>query len=138
MDSGLLGIEEIDDQHAGIVAALGRLREATQRGVDWYTRHEEVVQLRELCAVHFRVEESLMRLHGCPGLEAHARDHRRFDRQLSDLAVRSVIMPLEPGTVDLLCAWWARHVSELDQAYIDWFARRPPVIGPPYSTTGAA
>ena len=123
MDSGSVGIEEIDDQHAAISVALGRVREATRNVADWYSRHEEVLQLRELCALHFRVEESLMRLYGFPGREAHADEHRRFERQLSELAVRAVTLPIETCAADALASWWAVHIRRSDRAYVDWFAR---------------
>lgn len=126
MDSGSVGIKEIDDQHAAILAALGRVRESARDVADWCARHEEILQLRELCAMHFRVEESLMRLHRFPGHEAHADEHRRFERQLSELAVRAVTLPIETHVVDALASWWDVHIRESDKAYAVWFAGASP------------
>ena len=129
MDWDRVGIEEIDREHAAIHARLGALAAAAAGGRDWCEGYAHVEALRELCAVHFGVEESLMRLHDFPGLTAHRDEHRRFSGLLSDLQRRVVSTPLDPGAIGFIDAWWTRHIRNADRLYVEWFVGRPvPVL----------
>lgn len=120
-----LGVVEIDQQHDGIFALLKVMRAAAAARANWYARYEQVSKLREKSTLHFEVEESLMRIHGFPGLDLHAREHREFETLLSELLLRSVHTPLGEGAVEFLEQWWALHIPRHDREYMEWFVRAP-------------
>lgn len=73
----LLGIPEIDVQHAAICELLAALRNAIALDDQRHLIHPALKRLHHLLATHFRYEEEMMRMMNYPDLQQHTKSHNK-------------------------------------------------------------
>jgi len=112
-----IGIKEIDDQHRDIVHCISDIEQAVARQEQWSGVHWGMVNLENLSQVHFKVEESLMRIHGYRHLDDHASDHARFLLLLKELQQRALAGRISQERIYALHEWWDEHIQKHDQPY---------------------
>jgi hemerythrin len=113
-----IGVAEIDDQHRQLFARADALLAAMKLRRPADEVRQLVTFLGEYCQHHFRMEESLMRERGLPGLDAHAAQHALFTGHFDDIAEAferkgpsiSVTVDLQ----DLVCRWLVEHIASVD------------------------
>jgi len=112
-----LGDETLDAQHQVLFRSARKFLDAAASGASKEDVDRLLRFLEDYAEVHFRFEESLMRAHGYPGLDAHAWEHEQFIRRLR--AEGPEARSGTPGAVrtlaELVRAWLARHVGGSDQ-----------------------
>jgi hemerythrin len=94
-------------------------------GGDTGAASETVARLLDFTRVHFSGEETLMRLHGYPGADAHAAAHATL---LSEAVAIGHAHGLgEPSRAAEACvrlrAWLVEHIDGMDAAFDGWCTR---------------
>ena len=121
-----VGIDEIDDQHKGLVECIANLEksiEAIDEKQRWTAIHYAVVQLFDYARIHFSVEESLMRILGYPQRDAHIAQHKVFTSFLENVQRKSVTHDIDGDEiVGFLREWLLTHIVRDDKQYAAWFA----------------
>ncbi|OHC66786.1 MAG: hypothetical protein A2045_16385 [Rhodocyclales bacterium GWA2_65_20] len=120
-----VGIDEIDDQHKGLVNCIANLEKSIE-GVDerqrWTAIHYAIVQLTDYTRIHFSVEESLMRILGYPQRDAHMVQHNIFVSFLENVQRKSITHDIsEDEIVRYLREWLLTHILRDDKQYAVWF-----------------
>jgi hemerythrin len=118
-----VGIDEIDQQHQGLISLLNELHEATlvQHGSD--VCDSILNQLIEQTRIHFAVEESLMRILAYQDYQDHKYHHDQLLNQVLALKEkvhqgrRSISFEL----LHFLKQWLIRHIIEEDNLYVAHF-----------------
>ncbi len=114
-----VGIPEIDEQHMMLFSLLNQLGAAIheKHGSSACTRILD--ELVEYTRLHFALEESLMRLSGYPGLEAHKRLHRDLIDDVGVLRakVQQGKAAISFELMQFLRRWLTRHILQSDQEY---------------------
>lgn len=117
-----LGIEEIDDQHRGLVDILNRLHDERDRGAD--VVRTTVADMGRYAEEHFSYEEERMAGQGYPDLASHRSVHQRFREQVAEFA-----RGLELGVVDVddvldyLKQWLVSHIMRVDREFARFLGR---------------
>jgi len=111
------GVEEIDDQHRRLYAAVADLhRSMRQGGVE--SVPETLAFLRRYVVEHFATEERQMAATGYPGLADHQAAHRAFVAEFTRLESAIAERGAQPSLVVELSDWlgqWLRdHVRRVD------------------------
>ena len=113
-DEYLVSVEEIDDQHRRVFAAVGELQRAADRSREAFA--QVLRGLAGYAVEHFSAEERLMEESGYPGFAAHQGEHQRFTRTLLGFEAEFQAGRAEAG--DLLLAltnWLPRHITGEDR-----------------------
>jgi hemerythrin len=121
-DEFSVGIAEIDQQHKGFVDLFVMVDNAIGNGERWSEVFFKLEQLREHARFHFAVEESLLRIHHFPGLEAHIEMHRHFMSKLDQLQMTTLSRQVTMDTIHYLRDWYAEHMRVADQEYVRYIA----------------
>jgi hemerythrin len=121
-----LGIDEIDEQHKVLVNCISSLETSIEDPDEkqrWAAIHYAIVQLSDYTRIHFTVEESVMRILGYPGLDAHIEQHRVFVSYLKDVERKSITHDVrEDEIVSFLRKWLLTHIVNEDRQYANFFA----------------
>ena len=118
-----LGIESIDTQHEELFRVINSLYDKIQRGTDVNALVEGLDSLRSYVKYHFRTEESLMRDHGYPDLEAHRDEHTLFAGRIEEFAQRpmgDIEATLEELQIFLM-QWLVKHIQRTDRKFMLFF-----------------
>lgn len=125
-----LGINEIDDQHKGLINCIAALESSIEDPDEkqrWAAIHYAIVQLSDYTRIHFTVEESLMRVLGYPGLDEHIAQHGVFIAYLKDMERKSITHDVrEEEIVSFLRKWLLNHILVDDKNYASFFAQSSP------------
>jgi hemerythrin len=124
-DSLLTGIKEIDDQHRVLFDVIARLELAVSQEDKWSAVHYALVELSSYVNIHFAVEESLMRLHDYPDLEAHIASHRAFSAELAEIKKHSIREDVSESMTTLVKTWLVHHIGKEDFAYVPHLRTQP-------------
>ncbi len=118
-----VGVDELDSQHKVLVGLVNELHEALTQGREREVLDAVLTRLVEYTRIHFAVEESLMRLLGYPGLDAHMEEHRALIARLNALRRKAdagdATVSIE--LMDFLKLWLTSHIMESDQRYARHF-----------------
>lgn len=124
-DAYSVGVEEIDEQHKGLVRLLNSLHQAIHERHGTEVSRRILNELTEYTRVHFAVEESLMRISGYPDFENHKKIHGVLIQQVQEMQAR-----IDAGTAKVsfellhfLKHWLAHHIVESDKAFGRHFAQ---------------
>ncbi len=117
-DTPQTGIKEIDDQHQVLFDVLARLEQAVGTEDKWSAVHFALVELTNFVAIHFTVEEALMRLHDYPDINAHIASHRAFSAALADIKKHSIRQDVSEAMTNLVRNWLIQHIGKEDLAYV--------------------
>lgn len=123
-----IGIPRVDAQHQELVKAFNDLQAAMREGKG----SENVVPLLrflgQYAVSHFSVEESLMRLHQYPGLEAHRAAHEEFKADFGQLLMETESTKHRVAkTMQVsgrLLEWLFSHIKRMDKEMGTYLAAR--------------
>lgn len=122
-----LGINEIDEQHKGLINCISALEMSIENPDEkqrWAAIHYAIVQLSDYTRIHFTVEESLMRVLGYPELNAHVAQHGVFTAYLKDMERKSITHDVRgEEIVSFLRGWLLNHILVDDKHYAAYFAQ---------------
>ena len=116
-----IGNEMIDSQHVELFGFFDKFVDGCANGKGKETLIDLHKSLKEYANSHFRDEEALMQSSGYPDIEQHKREHRKFQRDMSEL--REKISAHGVTLIDLvqtnkaLVGWLVNHVKEVDQKF---------------------
>ncbi|MGB0127266.1 MAG: bacteriohemerythrin [Rhodocyclaceae bacterium] len=117
-DSYRVGIEEIDRQHQALVEMINIIDAAVSEGVAAAVVAKLLSDLRAYTRYHFAAEEQLMLEGNCDPehLRAHLRQHRDFERSLSQIRrAYDVSGPAVAGSLlEFLLNWLKSHMLASD------------------------
>lgn len=119
-----VGIQEIDEQHKALAECVTAIENAVKGRDRWLSVHSALIRAADIARIHFAVEESLMRIHAYPGLEAHAAEHRRFSNHLDELQRKTLTVRMSEEAIALIQGWLETHVPNHDKLYATHFLRR--------------
>ena len=122
-----IGIQEIDEQHAQLVACLDRLEFWVEKGQGFAAALDALNSLNTYVEEHFTFEEAFLRQHRYPKLEEHIEEHQKIMTDLSHLTQRV----LDGGDIDqellgLIREWIITHIGVEDVEYATAFAKPKP------------
>lgn len=121
-DEYSVGIAEIDQQHKGFIDLFSVVDDAIGNRERWSEVFFKLEQLREHARFHFAVEESLLRIHNFPGLEAHIEMHKHFMSKLDQLQMTTLSRQVTLDTIHYLRDWYAEHMRGADQEYVRYIS----------------
>jgi two-component system, NtrC family, sensor kinase len=118
-DDYSVGIEEVDQQHRGLVDMINRLDLAIAEGASTAVVGKLLGDLKSYTHYHFSTEEHLMREGGCDSahLRLHLRQHRDFERSLEQFArAYDVSGSVVAGSLlEFLIKWLMSHIMGSDK-----------------------
>ncbi|MDD5298674.1 MAG: bacteriohemerythrin [Rhodocyclaceae bacterium] len=120
-DALSIGIEDIDDQHKGLIALINDVWKALMSHAAAQNIESIVLDLDDYTCTHFKEEEALQERYGYPGLEAHKESHAFFIGKVKELDARIAageIIGLE--LLEFLSDWLTYHISIVDRQYADF------------------
>jgi len=115
-----VGIQEIDAQHKILLDLTNQLYVLVMKRANNMKICDMANQLSNYGIVHFTVEESLMRLFGYSGYEAHRQKHEEIRQQLFEslyIRVNSGSEPVGEDLLHLFKKWLIHHITVEDTKY---------------------
>lgn len=118
-ESCLLGVKEIDDQHAKLVGMINQLHEVSAKGQDAALAARVATELSNYTQYHFSAEEQLMQNAGYKDLKAHIRQHKLFSSKAVDflLGVVQDRQSVSEDMLDYLSDWLMGHIKVTDRKF---------------------
>ena len=114
-----IGIDEIDEDHQGLVDLINDLYEAMQDGTGGALLLPIFSALRHYTETHFAKEEQLMVECNAPDQDKHLQEHQRMMAKLADLESRhrkgEAAISLQ--TLTFLRDWLKNHIAKADYAF---------------------
>ncbi len=112
-DAFIVGVPEIDGQHRELVDLLNRLHTESQDG------HHEIApatfeRLEEHAMLHFKVEETLMKMLGYAEYDSHRQDHGELLAQLKILRQQFADGAQRQQVIGRLRDWFLGHIGQRD------------------------
>jgi hemerythrin len=118
-DAYSVGIEQIDDQHKGLIRLINDLHAAMSAGKGRESLGAIIDELVRYTESHFTYEEGMLRKRQYSKLAAHHGVHQKLTSQVTDLRerFRSSKLALSVEVMLFLKSWLADHIMVHDQAY---------------------
>jgi hemerythrin len=120
-----VGMEEIDAQHKILVSLLNRFHKAVITGQDHRILQEVLEELMKYTAVHFSLEEQLMRTCNYPDYANHKKRHEELLAQIQDFHAR--VGRNEEGVSKelwtFLRRWLTQHIQGSDKQYAPYLIK---------------
>ncbi len=115
------GFQEVDLQHKKLVAIIEEVRLALESEAKDYTIaiSKAVKSLMDYTEYHFSEEESLMKKHEYPSIEAHKKEHAAFVSRVKELLITVNSQNKEAGEkfYSFLGTWLFAHIARSDKAW---------------------
>lgn len=122
----LVGIEQIDREHAQLFEIAGRVYDSFSASDDMViaTARTAIAELLAYTATHLANEEALMATAGYPDLEAHRESHHHLLLQVRDMEMRAEFgeryVPVELS--HLIYNWLVEHIQASDRKFGEYMA----------------
>ncbi len=114
-----VGIARIDAEHQELVKVFNDLQRAMRQGTGSESLVRTLRFLGEYAVVHFRTEESLMRLHRYPGFDVHRAAHDGFKEDFGRLLKETLSTDHRVAkTMEVsqrLLDWLITHIAKMDK-----------------------
>jgi hemerythrin len=121
-DEYSVGIEEIDNQHMGLLKIINKLINEQQGEFEAKQFSETIPSLIHYAYTHFATEERFMAQVNFPGQQKHILEHIDFIMKVLSLAMKA-----EGGNrksrlelIRFLKTWFSLHVLGIDRQYIPY------------------
>jgi len=110
-----VGIEEIDNQHKGLIDIINLLESSSKVAERHKICFEIVLKLKQYCDEHFMTEETYMVRYDYPMFVAHKKEHTEFIKNVLDFEMACVefYSPYTP-MLDFLKEWFVKHIKDTD------------------------
>ena len=123
-----VGNETLDNQHKTLLKICRTMGECvanqTKGGDSLF--HEILNDLSVYSKVHFRTEESLLRLSEFPDTIAHIAGHDRYFEWLAELAFEALNGNIKKDDLQArVVSWWVNHICNSDMAYRPFLQKGP-------------
>ncbi|MCB2197863.1 bacteriohemerythrin [bacterium] len=120
------GIPSMDSQHQKLVQLINALHTAMIEGRGNDVMIPVLDRLVTYTTVHFNAEESLMKLHHFPDLDAHMMEHEKLKQQVSDFQtkVTSGQTSVSVQVLQFLKEWLLDHILKADKQYGGYLSAR--------------
>jgi hemerythrin-like metal-binding protein len=114
-----VGIPSIDAQHQVLVSIIRQLQEGMLENRASAVVAPLIEAMRQYTKFHFEYEESLLREHEYPALDAHCHLHVELVNTLQDFAEKYETGRLNAGAplMQFLRRWLLDHIGAHDQQY---------------------
>ncbi|MCX8027333.1 MAG: bacteriohemerythrin [Thermodesulfovibrionales bacterium] len=112
-----IGVQEIDDQHKGLVEMVNTLYEAMKSGENKELINNMVFKLKDYAIYHFDTEERYMQEHQYPAFADHKAKHKDFCVKVLtiDKDLQSGKGALSMEILNFLTDWLVKHINETDK-----------------------
>lgn len=118
----LMGIAEIDKEHAGLLDCLQRLKLYVEKGHGFAASIDAIQTLKTYAVAHFTHEEAYLKDHGFPNLAAHVEQHHAITKYVDDLYDRVVNgEEIESSLVEMMRDWIITHIGVEDMEFANYF-----------------
>lgn len=117
-DEYSVGIEEIDDQHKGLIELFALIDAAIESRDRWSDVFFKLERLRDHARFHFAIEESLMRIHSYPKHAEHVELHKHILEKLDQLQMITLSRHITISTINYLSEWYAEHLKIDDRDFV--------------------
>lgn len=118
-----LGIAEIDEQHAKLIACIDRLELWESRGQGFAALLDALNALSDYASEHFSYEEDFLRQHKYPKLDEQITEHREFCAELSRLTEQVLEEKIaSEHVIAFVRDWITAHISKEDVAFADFIS----------------
>jgi hemerythrin len=118
-----VGVQKLDEQHKMFLSLTNQLFDSMQGTQDRKVVGFVLKELQDYITVHFKTEESMMKLYNYPNTNEHKLEHEG-----AIYKVNKLVMDYERGlqTVDIellkfLSDWIQNHILQVDRKYIPFF-----------------
>ena len=115
-----IGIEEIDNQHRGLIIIINELFELMSKGKAKDKLPEIFEHLTEYTKKHFSTEEIMMVKYAYPERDNHKNEHQKFIQKLTDLRKdftnNKITISIE--VLNFLKEWLLNHILISDKKYV--------------------
>jgi len=120
-----IGISIVDLQHRRIFDCIISILGGPSDD-DRLRAEAEIVRLLGLLQAHFALEESMMRKLHYPEIERHIEEHRQFNADVHELALKSLRKKGGVSGVAMKIAhkWLTEHILTSDRDYAAFFRTR--------------
>lgn len=110
-----LDIEEIDNQHKGLIDIINFLESSAKTPDLHKICFEIVMKLKQYCDEHFMTEEKYMIKYDYPLFVEHKKEHAEFIKNVLDFEMACVefYSPYTP-MLDFLKGWFVKHIKDTD------------------------
>jgi hemerythrin-like metal-binding protein len=117
-DDFLIGIEELDYEHRGLVEDINKLHRDLLEDVDMDRIEDTLGSIHARMQAHFALEERVMVSHEYPHYPEHKAEHERL---LDEYTERMTKFKRDPNLSDrgaihsVLCQWIVSHILTSDR-----------------------
>jgi hemerythrin len=120
-----VGIQFVDDQHAGLFDTLNELHAAMLKGQDNVVVGRLLQDLLAYTRSHFGAEEAMLAKAKYPGLDEHQTKHRLLTAQVAEYVERYKRgeAALSVHLINFLREWLTSHILREDRAYSAWLSQ---------------
>jgi hemerythrin len=125
----LIGLPEMDEQHAYLYRLFDRIDHAAQM-TDREVMKSLLTEIEGYINFHFNSEEHLMRHYRYPGFAVHQSDHETAGVKLVQFLDDFDLGRLNPNGLRIfLTGWLMEHSSSSDTDYVAWIKKCRERIG---------
>lgn len=118
-----VGLEELDNDHQGLISIINRLADGAERGAAREELHRCLMALLRYTQFHFAREEAVMAACGVKELPEHKEEHIAFAEKIKkitdsfdDLSQDSALQ-VNQELLNYLTSWLRHHIMVIDMAY---------------------
>ncbi|MCC6932951.1 MAG: hemerythrin family protein [Deltaproteobacteria bacterium] len=124
-DALSVGIKEIDNQHAQLVALINKLHEAMRSGKTKEALSEILKELISYTGNHFATEEKYFDQFKYEATATHKIEHKKLVQQVLDFQKQfeSGKISLSIDIMNFLGDWLKNHIQGTDKKYIACFQK---------------
>lgn len=118
-DSYSVGIEEVDNQHKGLVIIINELFSYMSQGKAKENLSDIFDHLTDYTKLHFSVEESMLVKYAYPDYEQHKFEHTKFIDKMNELKsdFQSGKITISLEILSFLKDWLINHIQHTDKKY---------------------
>lgn len=114
-----IGIDEVDEQHKGLVEILNELYEAHHLGTASLIIDQTLIKLVNYTIYHFESEEKLFTKFNYEDAEKHVTEHKEFVDSIESFKMQAkkgnLLLSLK--TLDYLKDWTITHILGTDKEF---------------------
>ncbi len=122
-DAYSVGIEEIDNQHKGLVKLINKLFDAMSDGQANSILNGILNELTKYTQVHFATEEKYFALYDYPESAEHIEEHLQFVNEVlkfkAQFEAGNIVLSFE--VFKFLRGWLVKHIQGSDKKYSQCF-----------------
>lgn len=113
-----VGIDEIDDQHMGLVDMVNKVHDMLVAGETSHSHVLELVEdMRKYSVEHFGTEEKYMEVYEYPDAPAHKQEHAEFIEKITEVEKGCIdqTCTMSMDILNYLSAWLVNHINNTDK-----------------------